>query len=83
VVRNAQHRPLLVNIYGFLGEIQSQTLANGDKLLYESGYDENHKLVSLKLTLPNCYTILWQLTRNGFVRSWPRPPDQAGADPRH
>ncbi len=77
-VRNAQHRPLLVNAYGDMGEIRSQTLANGEKLQYESGYDENHKLVSLKLTLPNGYTILWQLTRNGFVRSWPQPPADAG-----
>jgi YD repeat-containing protein len=75
-VRNAQHRPLLVNAYGDLGEIQSQTLANGERLQYESGYDENQKLASLKLTLPNGYTILWQLTRNGFVRSWPKPPDE-------
>jgi YD repeat-containing protein len=82
-IRDGDHHPLLVNTYGFLGEIQSQTLANGDKLLYESGYDENHKLVSLKLTLPNRYTILWQLTRSGFVRSWPQPPDQASDDPRH
>jgi YD repeat-containing protein len=82
-IRDGDHHPLLVNTYGFLGEIQSQTLANGDKLLYESGYDENHRLVSLKLTLPNRYTILWQLTSNGFVRSWPRPPDKARADLLH
>ncbi len=73
-VRDARHRPLLVNTYGYLGEILSQTLADGEKLLYESGYDQDHKLTMLKLTLPNGYTILWQLTRNGFVRSWPRPP---------
>lgn len=80
-VRNAQHRPLLVNAYGDLGEIQSQTLANGERLQYESGYDENQKLVSLKLTLPNGYTILWQLTRNGFVRSWTKPPAEIAKKP--
>jgi len=79
-VRDGRHRPLLVNTYGFLGEIQSQTLADGEKLLYESGYDQNHKLQSLKLTLPNGYTILWQLTRYGFTRSWPEPPANDGAE---
>ena len=82
-VRDARHRPLLVNEYGDMGEIRSQTLANGEKLLYESGYDQDHKFQSLKLTLPNGYTILWQVTRNGLVRSWPRPPGDAGAGVHH
>jgi YD repeat-containing protein len=73
-VRDARHHPLLVNTYGYLGEIRSQILADGEKLLYESGYDQDHRLTMLKMTLPNGYTILWQLTRNGFVRSWPQPP---------
>jgi YD repeat-containing protein len=70
-VLDAQHNPLLVNTYGYLGEIRSQTLADGRKLLYESGYDESHKLDYLKLTLPNGYTIEWLLTHNGFTRSLP------------
>jgi YD repeat-containing protein len=70
-VLDGQHRPLLVNTYGYLGEIRSQTLADGGKLLYESGYDENHRLDDIKITLPNGYVIEWLLTRNGFVRSWP------------
>jgi YD repeat-containing protein len=82
-VRNAQHQPLLVNTYGFLGEILSQTLADGEKVQYESGYNQDHRLMSLKLTLPNGYTILWQLTRNGFVRSWPQPPADAGTGLHH
>jgi YD repeat-containing protein len=82
-VRNAQHQPLLVNTYGFLGEILSQTLADGEKVQYESGYSQDHQLMALKLTLPNGYTILWQLTRNGFVRSWPQPPADAGAGLPH
>jgi len=81
-VRDARHRPLLVNTYGYLGEILSQSLADGEKLLYEYGYDQDHKLASLKLTLPNGYTILWQLTRNGYVRSWPKPPENASAGRR-
>jgi YD repeat-containing protein len=78
-VRNAQHQLLLLNTYGYLGEIQSQTLADGEKLVYESGFDQNQRLESLKLTLPNGYTIRWQLTRNGFIRSWPQPPADASA----
>ena len=73
-VRNAQHSPLLVNVYGDMGEIRSQTLANGEKLQYESGFDEDQKLASLKLTLPNGYSILWQRTRDGFIRYLPQPP---------
>jgi YD repeat-containing protein len=80
VVRDAQHRALLINKYGYLGEMLSQTLADGTKLLYENGFDENHKLTSLKLTLPNGYVIFWQKTRNGLVRSWPQAPDHAVAD---
>jgi hypothetical protein len=48
-----------------------RSLADGRKLLYESGYDESHKLDYLKLTLPNGYTIEWLLTHNGFTRSLP------------
>ena len=73
-VLDEHHRPLLVNTYGFTNDMRSQTLADGRKLLYESGYDENHKLVGLKLTLPNGYVVQWLLTRNGFARSWPKPP---------
>jgi YD repeat-containing protein len=78
-VQNAQHRSLLVNEYGDMGEIRSQTLADGEKLLYESGYDENQKLASLKLTLPNGYTILWQRTRDGFIRYLPKPSTDGSA----
>jgi YD repeat-containing protein len=75
-VFDAHRKPLLVNTYGYLGEIQSQTLADGRKLSYESGYSENRKLDYLKLTLPNGYTIEWWLTRYGFTRSWPQAPKQ-------
>ncbi len=75
-VLDAHHRPVLVNTYGYLGEIQSQTLADGRKLSYEGGYGENHKLDYLKVTLPNGYAIEWWLTRDGFTRSWPKAPQQ-------
>jgi YD repeat-containing protein len=78
-VRDGKHRLLLANKYGYLGEIQSQTLADGEKFIYENGYDQDHKLQSLKLILPNGYTILWQLTRNAFIRSWPQLPANDGA----
>jgi len=75
VIQDALHRPLLVNKYGYLGEVLSQTLANGERLVYESGVDENHNFASLKLTLPDGYSIFWQKTSNGFVRSWLQAPD--------
>jgi hypothetical protein len=78
-VLDAHHRPVLINTYGALGEIRSQTLANGEKILYESGYDEHTRLTYLKLTLPNGYLIQWQLTKYGFVRSWPQAPAGIGS----
>jgi YD repeat-containing protein len=77
-VLDRRHRPLLTNTYGFLGEIRSQTLADGRKLVYVSGYDESHRLDYLKLTLPNGYTIEWNLTRYGFTSSLPTPPLSVG-----
>lgn len=82
-VLDAQGRPLLINKYGYLGEIQSQTLADGSSLVYNAGYNENHRMDYLKLTLPNGYTIEWQLTRNGFTRSWPQPPRRLDASAHH
>ena len=82
-VSDAQRRPLLVNRYGYLGEIQSQTLADGSQLLYETGYDESHRMDYFKLTLPNGYTIEWNLTRNGLTRSWPQAPRSLGTAINH
>ena len=82
-VLNAQGRPLLINKYGYLGEIQSQTLADGSSLVYNSGYDENHRMDYLKLTLPNGYRIEWQLTRNGYTRTWPQPARSVDTSLRH
>jgi YD repeat-containing protein len=78
-VLDAHHRPLLTNTYGFVGEIRSQTLADGRKLVYEPGYDDSHRLDYLKLTLPNGYTVDWYLTRYGFTTSLPVPPLSVGA----
>jgi YD repeat-containing protein len=73
-VLDAQHRPLLGNAYDEFGRIRSQSLADGRKLLYECGYNENHQLASVRLILPNGYVVDWMLTRNGFVSSMPHPP---------
>ena len=73
-----ENRVILENKYGDLGEIQSQTLADGEKL-FDTGYDIDHVIVSLKLTLPNGYTILWQRTGNGFVCYMPKPSANTGA----
>ncbi len=83
VVRDAQHRPLLTNTYGFLGEIRSQTLADGEQILYETGFREDRKMESLKLTFPNGYTIFWLLTRNGLTRNWPQGPSGSSSDLHH
>jgi hypothetical protein len=80
---DAQHLPRLLNKYGYLGEIQSQTLADGRKLLYETGYDESHQLDYLKLTLPDGYSIEWRLTRNGLTRSWPQAPRSLDTNLNH
>lgn len=82
-VLDAQHLPRLLNKYGYLGEIQSQTLADGRKLLYETGYDESHQLDYLKLTLPDGYSIEWRLTRNGLTRSWPQAPRSLDTNLNH
>ena len=82
-VLDAQHRPLLINRYGYLGKIQSQTLADGRQLLYHTGYDESHRMDYFKLTLPNAYTIEWNLTGNGLTRSWPQAPHSLGTALSH
>jgi len=82
-VLDAQGRPLLLNKYGYLGEIQSQTLADGSKFVYNTGWNESRRLDYLKLTLPNGYTIEWNLTRDGLTRSWPQPPRSSDPSLRH
>ncbi|HVH29112.1 MAG TPA: cytochrome c oxidase assembly factor Coa1 family protein [Vicinamibacterales bacterium] len=81
-VRNGERRVLLVNAYNTVGDIVSQTLANGERLVYQPGYNARRQLASLKLTLPNAYTIDWLLTADGLSRSWPRAPRSASAAPR-
>jgi YD repeat-containing protein len=75
-ILDARGRPLLQNSYGDMGEITSQTLADGRKLLYEYGWDENRKPSYLKLTDPHGYVIQWWGTRNGFLWSLPELPRQ-------
>jgi YD repeat-containing protein len=72
-VRDAQRRPLLVNAYGHYGEVTSQTLADGRRIVYEIGSTES-RVVHLKITLPDGYVIEWNQTSDGFVRSWPVRP---------
>jgi hypothetical protein len=72
---------LLVNVYDDMGEIRSQTLADGRRLLYENGHDEKHNIDDVKLTLPDGYVIRWILTRNGFKRFWPEPRTNDVATP--
>lgn len=78
-VLDAQHRPLLVNTYGYVGEVLSQTLADGRKLTYDSHFDASRLANYVKLTLPDGYTIVWDLTRDGLTRSWPQAPPSLNA----
>jgi YD repeat-containing protein len=80
-VLDRQRLLLLRNTYNTVGDIASQTLANGERFLYQSGYNARQQLASLKLTLPNGYTIEWMLTADGFSRSWPRPAPQPAQTP--
>ena len=66
--------PLLLNTYGNTSDVQSQTLSDGRTLTYASAHDQRHRLVGLKLTLPNGYTVEWRRTSYGFSRSWPQAP---------
>jgi YD repeat-containing protein len=73
-VLDAKGHPVLVNAYGYLGELTSQTLADNRKLLYQYGWDYNQKLASLKFTDPQGYVIEWWRGPNGFTRSLPYLP---------
>jgi YD repeat-containing protein len=73
-VLDAERRPVLVNTYGYLGEVTSQTLADGRKLLYEYGWDSNQRLTYVKFTDPRGYSIDWWQGPNGFTRSLPQLP---------
>jgi len=82
-VLDAQHKPLLVNTYGLIGEVLTQTLADGRKLTYDSKFKESRLLDYFKLTLPDGYTIEWELTRDGLTRSWPQAPPALDATLPH
>jgi len=74
-VLDAKGHPLLVNTYGYLGEVTSQTLADKRKLRYEYGWDSNQKLTELKFTDPQGYVIEWRRGRDGFTQSLPHLPN--------
>ena len=73
VVRNAERKTMLVNEYGHVGEILSQTLADGRRLTYEYGWNDRDVSL-LRVTLPDGYMIEWNETSYGFIQSWPRRP---------
>jgi YD repeat-containing protein len=73
-VRNAQRQTMLVNEYGHVGQVLSQTLADGRRLRYEYGWSGRDRVSFLRVTLPDGYTIEWNETRYGFIQSWPQRP---------
>jgi uncharacterized protein RhaS with RHS repeats len=74
-VLDAKGHPFLVNTYGYLGEVTSQTLADKRRLLYEYGWDSNQRLTFLKFTDPQGYVIEWWRGPDGFTRSLPHLPN--------
>lgn len=75
-VLDSTGRPLLVNTYGYLGEVTSQTLADHRTLRYEYGFDENQKSNEVTFTDDHGYVTRWMRGRDGFYESLPRPPGQ-------
>jgi YD repeat-containing protein len=73
-VLDAKGHPLLVNTYGYLGEVTSHTLADRRRLLYEYGWDSNQRVTYLKFTDPQGYVIEWWRGPDGFTRSLPHLP---------
>jgi YD repeat-containing protein len=72
-VRDGDKRPRLINTYVTTGELREQRLADGRIFRYEMGYDADHEVTDVKVTLPNRYFIEWRRTATGFSRTWPQP----------
>ncbi len=75
-VLDSTGRPLLVNTYGYLGEVTSQTLADHRTLRYAYGFDENQRTSSVTFTDDHGYVTRWIRGRDGFYGSLPQPPKQ-------
>jgi YD repeat-containing protein len=75
-VLDSTGRPLLVNTYGYLGEVTSQTLADHRKLRYEYGFDEKQRSDAVTFTDDHGYVTRWMRGRDGFYGSLPQPPGQ-------
>ncbi len=73
-VLDSTGRPLLVNTYGYLGEVTSQTLADHRKLRYEYGFDEKQRSDEVDFTDDHGYVTRWMRGRDGFYGSLPQPP---------
>jgi YD repeat-containing protein len=75
-VLDSTGRPLLVNTYGYLGEVTSQTLADHRTLRYAYGFDQNQKSNEVTFTDDRGYVTRWMRGRDGFYGSLPRAPRQ-------
>jgi YD repeat-containing protein len=75
-VLDSKGRSLLVNTYGYLGEVTSQTLADHRKLRYEYGFDEKERCDEVDCTDDHGYVTRWMRGRDGFYGSLPQPPKQ-------
>jgi YD repeat-containing protein len=73
-VLDSKGRSLLVNTYGYLGEVTSQTLADHRKLRYEYGFDEKQRSDEVTFTDDHGYVTRWMRGRDGFYGSLPQPP---------
>lgn len=70
---DAGGRPLLVNAYGSLSEVTSQTLSDGRRRRFDYGFDEQRRLSSVLVTDDLGYTTRW--TRGNATL--PMPPGLA------
>jgi YD repeat-containing protein len=71
-VLDSEGRPLLVNTYGYLGEVRSQTLADSRRLRFEYGFDDHQKVSVVVFTDDLGYTRRWMRGRDGFYATLPQ-----------
>jgi YD repeat-containing protein len=75
-VVDSSGRQFLVNTYGYVGEVTSQTLADGRILRYRYGFDQNQRPTDVIFTDDLGYVTRWMRGRDGFYGSMPQPPKQ-------
>jgi len=70
-VRDAPGRKVLVNTYGYLGELTSQEMADHRTLRWEYGFDDRRTNSEVVFTDDLGYVTRWMRGRDGFYSSLP------------